>query len=86
MRVAQSASYKVRNVLWRRRVASGTIRCELLGGIEHPARRPVQLVAEYEDGDTTCTRIRRCESPEEEREAAIYLEQVIRAASRRPAA
>lgn len=84
-RVAQATSYTRITTLWTRKVAGGTIRCELLGGADGPARRIVQLVAEYPDGDDLAMIVRKCESPEEEARALLYLERTIIAASRRGA-
>jgi hypothetical protein len=82
--VATVAEYGVQTILWRRKVAGGTIRCELLSAAG-PAKRIVQLVAEYPDGDTICTVIRKCADPEEEMLGVAYLERVIIQASRRGA-
>jgi hypothetical protein len=84
-RVAQATTYELATILWCRRLAGGEIRCELLRGATGPARRIVQLVAEYEDAGEPCTRVRRCESPAEETEGAAYLERMIIEASRRAA-
>lgn len=84
-RVAQATSYARITTLWERRIAGGKIRCELLGGADGPARRIIQLVAEYPDVDGLNTVIRKCDSAEEERRACIYLEMIMRAASRRGA-
>lgn len=84
-RVAQATSYARITTLWERKIAGGTIRCELYGGADGPARRIVQLIAEYPDGDGLNTVIRKCDSPAEETEACVYLEMIMRAATRRGA-
>ncbi len=84
-RVAQAATYDLATILWRRRVAGGELRCELLRVTGGTGRRIVRLVADYEEGDTSCTRTRVCDTPLEEELGAIYLERVMLEASRRGA-
>lgn len=50
MRVPDAVRYERERVttLWSRKVGNGTLRCELLRG-HKPARRIVQLVADYEE-------------------------------------
>lgn len=84
-RVANAAGYKIDTILWRVRVHNGELRCELLRGTSGPAKRPVRLVAEYQDADEFCTRVRLCKNPEEETEGRLYLEGIMLEATRRAA-
>ena len=47
MRVADAIAYTRVTTLWTRKVGNGTLRCELLRA-NKPARRRLQLVAEYD--------------------------------------
>lgn len=81
-RVANAADYSRVTILWRRQLAGGEIRCELLRAAT-PARRIVQLVAEYQDAGETHTRIRHCDHPADEAYGAALFERLIIEASRR---
>jgi hypothetical protein len=82
-RVAHAQTYHVATILWRRHVANGEIRCELVRAASGIGHRMVQLVAEYEDAGETCTRVRMCDDPADEAYSAALLERLIIEASRR---
>lgn len=80
-RVATTGDYQVHKILWRRRVGTtGMIRCELLrrrGGL---GKRPIRLIAEYEDAGVFCQDVVYIQSPLEELAEAGRLEAKIRVA------
>jgi hypothetical protein len=79
--VATAGTYRVAQILWRRKVAGGTIRCELLRRVEGPGMRPVRLVADYDDAGVACQDVIYANTPMEEQEAAGRLERKILKAS-----
>jgi hypothetical protein len=79
--VATAGTYRVDKTLWRRKVAGGTITCELLRRVEGPGKRPVRLIADYEDAGVACQDVIYCETPMEEQEAMGRLERKILKAS-----
>jgi hypothetical protein len=83
MAVAHAADYEVVTVLWRRRVGNGSITCKLLRA-KKPAKRIVQLHAEWTDAGVPTACVCQVHSPEEEQADAARLERQILAASRRP--
>jgi len=82
-RVSQAHDYEVVTVLWRRRVGNGTLQCRLLRA-KRPAKRIVQLLAEYTDAGVLTTAICQVHSPQEEAADAFRLERQILWASTRP--
>lgn len=83
MPVAHAAAYERVTVLWRRTVGSGFIECRLLRA-RRPAKRIVQLYAEYLDAGVPTTAVVGVDSPEEEARVAARLEAQIRHAGRLP--
>jgi hypothetical protein len=81
--VAHAADYELVTTLWRRRVGNGSITCQLLRA-KRPAKRIVQLHAEWTDAGVPTTCICQVHSPAEEAHDAARLERLILAASRRP--
>jgi hypothetical protein len=85
MRVAQAHDYSIELPLYVRRVGSGSITCRMLKA-PTPAKRIVQLVAEYVEAGIDTTRVVQCESEVEEMHQLARLEGIILAAERRPTA
>jgi hypothetical protein len=85
MRVAQAHDYSIELPLYVRRVGSGRITCRMLKA-PAPAKRIVQLVADYIEAGVHTTRVVQCESEFEEIRQLERLEGIIRAAERRPTA
>lgn len=83
MAVAHAADYELVTVLWRRRVGNGSIECRLLRA-KRPAKRIVQLLAEYTDAGVFTSQVCQCDSPEDEARSALRIEREILAASMRP--
>lgn len=82
--VAHAAEYSIEQVLYRRQVGTGNITCRLHTSAT-PAKRIVQLTAEYDEGGIFTSRVVRCESETEEMLELQRLEKIIRKASTRPA-
>lgn len=83
-RVGSRAIYDVQIALWHRRVGNGTIYCRLLKASAGPARRLVELVAEFEDRGVGELRVVRCTSEADEHRELERLEGIMRAAAARP--
>jgi hypothetical protein len=83
MAVANAAAYELVTVLWRRRVGNGSIECRLVRA-KRPAKRLVQLLAEYSDAGELCTTVVQVADVDEEAREALRLERLILAASARP--
>jgi hypothetical protein len=84
-RVAQAADYSIELPLYHRRIGNGVVYCRLLKA-PTPAKRLVQLVAEYSDAGVAVQHVIQCESEQDEMSSLARLEKLITAASRRPAA
>ena len=82
-RVAHAADYSIELPLYDRRVGNGHIFCRMLRS-PTPAKRIVQLVAEYSDAGVEVLRVVQCASEQEEITQLERLEKLILAASRRP--
>jgi hypothetical protein len=82
-RVAHAGEYTIETPLYQRRVGNGTITCRMMRS-PTPAKRIVQLVADYHDGGIQTTRVCQCESEQEEVRDLQRLERLILEASRRP--
>ncbi len=82
-RVSQAHDYDHVTTLWRRTVGTGTILCQLRRA-STPAKRLVQLVAEYEEGGESVLQLVQVESPEEEAREALRLEGIMLAAMVKP--
>lgn len=83
-RVSQAHDYDRITTLWTRTVGSGQILCQLRRASSGPARRIVQLIAEYEDAGVLTTHTVQVESAEEEAREAQRLERLILEATIRP--
>jgi hypothetical protein len=81
--VAHAADYDVKTPLYRREVAGGTVTCYQLRS-RKPAKRLVQLEAEYTEAGILTTHIIHCEDLEDEVRQLERLERIIREASRKP--
>jgi hypothetical protein len=82
-RVAHAADYSVELPLYHLEVGNGTIFCRVLKS-PSPAKRIVQLVAEYTDAGVEVLQVVQCESEAEETRELERLERRILEASRRP--
>jgi hypothetical protein len=82
-RVAHAAEYSLELPLYQRRVGNGTITCRMLKS-PTPAKRLVQLVAEYYDAGVQVTQVVQCEDEPDEVRQLARLERRILEASRRP--
>lgn len=85
MGVAHAAHYERVTTLWHRRIGNGSIECQLLRA-KRPAKRLVQLLAEWDDAGTPTTAIVMIKDELEEAREAARLERTILAASIRPTA
>jgi hypothetical protein len=83
-RVSQAHDYTLATILWRRRIGNGTIECKMYRSTSGPARRIVQLHAEYIDAGIHTSAVVGVASVFEERVEALRLEKIILAASTRP--
>lgn len=84
-RVPEAHTYDLRVALYERRVGAGVIRCHLVRSSEGPARRLVQLVADYYEAGVAVTTCVQVASDDEELRELARLERVMLAAQRRPA-
>jgi hypothetical protein len=82
-RVAQAHDYSIEIPQYRLAVGNGTITCRMLKAPQ-PARRLVQLLAEYTDAGVEVLQVVQCDSETEEVAQLARLERIILAASRRP--
>lgn len=82
--VAHAAEYSIDVPLYHRRVGNGTIVCRLLKS-PTPAKRIVQLQADYLDAGVDVHHVVQCDSELDEIRQLERLEGVILRASRRPA-
>lgn len=82
-RVANAAEYTEELQLYARVVGNGTIRC-VMRKSPTPAKRLVQLVAEYWDAGVQVTQVVQCDSEQDEVRQLARLERRILEASRRP--
>lgn len=82
-RVAQATDYSIELPLYHRKVGNGMIYCRMLKAAG-PARRIVQLVAEYGDAGVDVHQVVQCFSDEDEVRQLQRLEGIILEASRRP--
>jgi hypothetical protein len=82
-RVAHAAEYSIQVPLYHRHVGTGMITCRLLRS-PTPAKRIVQLVAEYVERGVDTTRVVQCESEVDEIRQLERLERIILEATRRP--
>jgi hypothetical protein len=82
-RVAHAADYSIELPLYHRRVGNGMISCRMLKA-PTPAKRIIQLVAEYSDAGVAVQHVVQCTSEAEEVRQLERLERLILAASRRP--
>lgn len=85
-RVSQAHDYQLVTTLWRRRVGTGSIECRLYKSTSGPARRIVQLHAQWTERDIDTSCVVGVDSPEEEAVEAARLERVILGASILPLA
>jgi hypothetical protein len=83
-RVSQAHDYTRVTTLWRRTVGNGSIECKMYRAASGPARRIIQLHAEYTDAGVHTTTVCGVADPLDEQRQAARLERVIRAASARP--
>jgi hypothetical protein len=83
-RVAQATDYSIELPLYHRRIGNGTVYCRMSKAAQ-PARRIVELVAEYSDAGVAVQHVIRCTSEDEEIRQLMRLERLIAAASRKPA-
>jgi hypothetical protein len=77
-RVSQAHEYTRKDELWSRSIGSGRLSCRMLRAASGPARRIVQLVAEYDDRGVAVVQVVDCKSEEEEKREAFRLEGLIR--------
>lgn len=82
--VAQAHDYSIETPIYRRAVGNGTITCRMLKAAEGPARRIVQLTAEYYDAGVQVTQVVQCDSEQDEVRQLERLERRILEATRRP--
>ena len=82
-RVGHAADYSIELPLYHREVGNGTIFCRLLKS-PTPAKRIVQLVAEYSDAGVEVQHVVQCEGEADEKRQLERLERIVLAASRRP--
>lgn len=82
-RVAHAAEYSIDVPLYHRRVGTGMITCRLLRS-PTPAKRLVQLVAEYVEAGVDTMRVVQCDSEVDEVRQLHRLERIILEATRRP--
>jgi hypothetical protein len=83
-RVSQAHEYQVASLLWRRPVGNGIVTCELLRSITGPAKRIVQLRADYTDAGTVTTDVIQLAGEDDEQLQVMLLTVKILEASRRP--
>jgi hypothetical protein len=81
--VAHAAEYSIETPLYVRTVGNGTITCKLLQA-PTPAKRIVQLLAEYYERGVQVTHVVQCASESEEIRELERLEKVVLEASRKP--
>lgn len=82
-RVAQAHDYKIETPLYVRQVGNGTITCRMLKS-PTPAKRIIQLVAQYSEAGVAVDRVVQCTSETEEIAQLERLERIVLEASRRP--
>lgn len=82
--VANAADYSIKTPLYRREISGGTVTCYQLRS-PTPAKRLIQLEAEYMEAGILTTHIVHCEDLDDEHRQLQRLERVIREASRKPA-
>lgn len=82
-RVSQAHDYDVVTTLWRRRIGNGTLECQLLRA-KVPAKRIVQLRAEYVDAGIDTLAIVQVEDELDEARQATRLERAMILASAKP--
>lgn len=81
--VAHAAEYSLEVPLYVRSVGAGTITCNMLKA-PTPAKRLIQLKAEYYERGVQVTQVVQCSSEREEVAELARLERVMRAAQARP--
>jgi hypothetical protein len=82
-RVAHAAEYSIELPLYMRTIGNGSVKCVLLKS-PTPAKRIVQLIAEYKEAGVYVHQVVQCISETEELAQLQRLERVILEASRRP--